>query len=169
MTKAIPTSLAVAFIVACGPSVDDEPHPLGHLEYEYGPWAAPNVGWEAGEWYRSERRIELLPEKNPFLTHTCAILTEEAYDQLESTIAALDPSVDYELAHGDCGWSDSPAHRVHLEGFIHSPFWCDWVCCRDELAWIPTTYFLAANELSEDPIEIPGQQYPIVDVDEPCD
>lgn len=29
-------------------------------------------------------------------------------------------------------------------------------------------YFLATNELSEDPIEIQGQSFPAIDADEPC-
>lgn len=169
MTKAITAFLVAAFVLGCGPSANDEPDRVGHIEYEYGPWTAPNVGWEAGEWYRSGRRIEFWPEKNPYEPHVCAMLTPEAHDQLERTIAALDPSADYELASGECGWSDAPSALVHLEGFAHSPFSCDWLCCRDELARIPSTYFLAANELADDPIEIHGQPYPVIDVDESCD
>jgi hypothetical protein len=97
------------------------------------------------------------------------MLTPEAHSQLERTIAALDPSLDYELAPGECSWQDAPSAFVHLEGFAHSPFWCDSFCCRDELGRIPSTYFLATNELSDDPIEVHGQAYPVVDVDEPCD
>jgi len=160
----------VTSALACGPAVDDEPERIGHLEYDYGYWATWGDGWETGEWYRSGRRIELFPEQNPYLTHLCGTLTDEAYDHLERTIAALDPNVDYALPPGEsCGWSDGPGSRVHLEGFAHSPFLCDWLCCRDELAWIASTYFLAANELSDDPIEVHGQSFPVIDADLPCD
>jgi hypothetical protein len=169
MTKTITAFVVAAFFLGCGPAADDEPDRVGHIEYEYGPWAARGVGWEAGEWYRAGRRIELWPEKNPYEPHVCAMLTPEAYDELERTIAALDPNVDYALADGECSWQDAPSAVIHIEGFTHSPFWCDWVCCREELVLIPSTYFLAANELSDDPIEIHGEAYPVVDVDESCD
>jgi len=169
MTKAITASIVAALIAGCGPSIDEEPERIGHLEYEYWPSVGLNVGREAGEWYRSGRRVEFFPEKNPYLVHVCGMLTHEAYGQLERTIAALDPSADYELAPGECRWYDAPSAVVHLEGFAHSPFFCDAFCCRDELGRIPGTYFLAANELSDDPIEVHGQQYPVIEVDESCD
>jgi hypothetical protein len=49
MTKTITTSLVAACIAGCGPSVDEEPERIGHIEYEYGP-SGPGVGWgEADE------------------------------------------------------------------------------------------------------------------------
>lgn len=169
MTRTTLLVAALASVLACGPEItDDEPQPIGQLELDYGYWATYGDGWETGEWYRSGRRIQLFPEHNPSLEPMCGILTVEAHDRLEQTIAALDPSVDYDLPPGEtCGWSEGPGSRVHLEGFTHSPFSCSWLCCRDELQWIANIYVLAANELSDDPIEVHDQPFPAIEA--PCD
>jgi hypothetical protein len=169
MRTAITASALAVLALACGPSIADEREPLGTLEHEYGPWTGGGHGWASGEWYRLDRRIELVPEQNPYLRPMCGTLTDAAYDELEATIAALDPSVDYPPPADRCGWSEGPSARVHLEGFTHGPFSCDWLCCHDELAWIPSLYFLATNELSEDPIEVHDQPFPVIDIDWPCD
>jgi hypothetical protein len=95
MRTAITASALAVLALACGPSIADEREPLGTLEHEYGPWTGGGHGWASGEWYRLDRRIELVPEQNPYLRPMCGTLTDAAYDELEATIAALDPSVDY--------------------------------------------------------------------------
>lgn len=155
------SALILGFVLGCGPSVDDEPEPLGHLEY----------GSYVGGWYRLEQRIEYVPDPQygSYQSPECAYLTEPAFAQIEATLAALDPTVDYDFHQEDCLWQDDLFTNIYVEGLEHSPFACGMFCCRDELSGISSIYFFAGNELSEHAIEIPSQPFPVIDLDRSCD
>lgn len=162
--KTIALPLVAACALACGPTVrDEEPEPLGALEYEY-------AVWPGGDWYRLERRVEYVPGEAAWDQPKCGFLTERAHGELEAAIAALDPNVDFgDGCRGDdCGYSDCPDAWVHLEGFEHSPFSCDLYCCPDALRTIPWVYFHAANNLAGDVFEIDGEPYVATEPDQPC-
>jgi hypothetical protein len=164
MHKIITLLAVVAFSLACGPTADDQqPEPLGALEYEYH-------GWPGGEWYRLERRVEYVPGEAPWDQPQCGFLTERAHEDLEAAIAALDPSVELgdECYRDDCGYSDCSDAWVHLEGFDHSPFSCDFLCCPAELQTVSWVYFHAANNLSGLVFEIDGEPYAAIEPDQPC-
>ena len=36
---------------------------------------------------------------------------------------------------------------MHLEGFEHSPFACDWDCCHPDLGDIALVYFMVGDNL----------------------
>ncbi len=172
MTMIPPSSILAAVLVGCGPSVDDEPEPVGTLEFSYGfheGWG--HDGYGTGEWYRLGRRVEFIPEQNPYDEWKCGMLTERAYDDIERTIAALDPDVDYdfEAGHEECLWSHSPSAYVHVEGHPYSPFSCDFFCCRDELFMVGLVYFLAHGELAGETWEFDGEPYVATEADEPCE
>ena len=83
MSKAI-IILPLVIASACGPQVDDEEHPPGELVYE-----------DSHErLYRLDRRVEVVYdyESDVGLEGRCGILTDRAHEELESTLAALDPS-----------------------------------------------------------------------------
>jgi hypothetical protein len=154
-------AMIACLAAGCGPSVDDEPEPLGVLEY----------GSYTGGWYRLERRIEFVPDPEyGFNPPQCAYLTEHAYEKIEDTIAALDPTVDYDFgAEGaECLYFDDFG-AVYLEGFEHSPFSCGIFCCRDELARVSSTYLHVWNNLDGEFIEVDGEPYVAVDFDRSCE
>ena len=157
MTKAISVLIIVAFASACGPRVDDEEHPPGELVYE--------DSFE--RLYRLERRVEVIYdfERDDGLEGKCGILTDRAYEELESTLAALDPSVDY--GEHPAGCSPNPA-LVHVDGFEHSPFECSISCCHPDLYWAMVVYNMALNNFDGGYPTIDGEPYVAIEPDQPC-
>ena len=142
--------LAAAIVMGCGPEVtDDADAPPGVLEYEH----------PASAFYRLERRVEIVPLDPVLSRHQCGYMSERAYDDIVTTIDALDPSVDYNLWTG-CLQTSDPQGHVHLEGFEHSPFVCDWDCCHPELIRVALVYFLVENAFV-------GQDFILDDDEEP--
>src|SRR5688572_9256633 len=86
MTRFIVASVLASLAMTCGPEAADEPESPGTLEFEHS----------YARIYRLERRIDIFyvegmaPER-----HACGILSERAFSELEGTLAALDPQVDY--------------------------------------------------------------------------
>jgi hypothetical protein len=154
MTKAITTSLAAAFIVACGPSVDDES--LGTLEYEHS----------AAQFHRHDRRVTMIPLDSMQGSHECGFLTDRAYDDLTTTIDALDPSWNYRILPDGCG----PGERgfIHLEGFAHTPFECEVRCCHSHLEPILVVYSAVEDNFSGVEPIVDGEPYVAIEPEEPC-
>jgi hypothetical protein len=136
MTKLLTGMLALAFIAGCGPAVDDEPEPVGELALEYED--------SRGRLYRLDRRVEVIYdyEREDGLQEKCGFLTDRAYDELESTLAALDPSADDGDHPADC---DTYGALVYIDGFEHSPFECTHECCHRDLVWAAVVYSMILN------------------------
>ena len=106
--------------------------------------------------------------------------SERAYTELEETFAALDPAGNYGCGPEDHGCD--PEILIHVEGFEHSPFACEFpitiagvercehLCCRPGLARAPLIYWLIINSLvwDEDPWVFEGDPYVTIEPDEPC-
>lgn len=159
MRKAIIVSTLATFASACGPHVDDEEHPPGELVYE--------DSYE--RLYRLDRRVEVIfdYEREDRLQGKCGFLTDRAYDDLERTLAVLDPNVDYgydpEIL--EC---EHPGKRVYIEGFDHSPFDCGFECCHPDLHWAAIVYSMSLNNFSGITANIDGEPYVAIEPDLPC-
>jgi hypothetical protein len=96
------------------------------------------------------------------------MLSERAHTELEATLSALDPEADYmyEPDEDAC----PPGARIHIDGFEHSPFECDFMCCTPPLARAALIYWLVATYFSgsKDPLTIDGEPYVAIEPDEPC-
>jgi len=159
--QAIP--LVALLLAACDAERGDgdgEPASLGQLEYAGG----------VNEIYREGHRVEVVVVTEPDHPRACGFLTDRAYDDIEQTIAALDPKVDYDFERGNepCKYSDSPAAEIYIEGFEHSPFSCDSFCCRPELSTVAITYLHVANNLEGTVLEVDGEPYVAIDPEKPC-
>jgi hypothetical protein len=158
--KAIIAATLATLAVACGPEVaaddDDAVAPLGKLEYEL----------PIAQFHRQDRRIDIISTSTIYEQSGCGFLTDRAYDDLTSTIDALDPSVDY--GHADCFNDFSPDGLLHLEGFTHSPFRCNWYCCHPDLVWAATAYFAVASGFYDKDPNINGEIYVALEPDRPC-
>jgi hypothetical protein len=157
MSKAIVASIITAFASACGPRVDDEERPPGELVYE--------DSFE--RLYRLDRRVEVIYdyERQDGLEGKCGILTDRAYDELQSTLAALDPNVDYGEHPTDC----APNHAlVHVEGFEHSPFECGDSCCHRDLFLAVFVYTMIFTNFDGGHPTIDGEPYVAIEPDRPC-
>lgn len=170
MRKVVSASLCALLAVACGPEATDEPEAPGVLEYE-----RPQL-----RLHRLDRRIDafFIRYMGDVEHHECGMLSERAYTELEETLAALDPAVDYGCnpETQDC----NPETLIHIEGFEHSPFACDVPVdiegsddspfCRPELSHAALIYWLIGSyfEGFEDPFVLDGEPYVVVEPDEPC-
>lgn len=152
--KTLGVAVAAAWSASCGPEVDEDT-PLGELVYSD----------TIEEIYRLDRRIEVVAVDPVRGLDGCGYLTDRAYDDLEMTIAALDPSKDYVADPERCEAID----EVYIEGFEHSPFACDWTCCNLDLAPVATVYFAILQTLSDKPPNIEGEDYIALDPGRPCD
>jgi hypothetical protein len=132
MGKPLIRSSIMMFVLACGPEAGDESDIQGKLEYEQ---LHDRV-------YRIDRRIDASFETENGERQECGILTDRAYDELESTLAALDPNVDYGEHPDDC---DVYSALVHVDGFEHSPFECNYACCHADLYWAAVVYSMILN------------------------
>lgn len=156
MKRLVTATAFASLIPSCGPEVAEEPEALGTLEYEHS----------YARIYRSEHRVEIIHVQRETDRHECGILTERAYTELEETLAALDPDVDYgyDSEDQDC----TPGGFIHIEGFEHSPFACDFQCCRRELARAGLIYSLIEYHFDGGTLEFDGEPYVVVEPNEPC-
>jgi hypothetical protein len=175
LANASALGLVASLALGCGPETPAEPEPEapGVLEYEDS----------YSRIYRLGRRVDIFytPYMGAVEHHECGMLSERAYTDLEGTFAALDPAGDY-----GCGPADhecSPEILIHVEGFEHSPFACEFpvtiagvercehLCCRPGLARAPLIYWLIINSLVGDeiPITIDGELYVAIEPDDPCE
>ncbi len=120
-------------------AAEPEPGPVaGFAEYRLDtPESLPESHYEI---YRDGREVrwEWTGRDEP---PRCRVLSEWAYQDIERTIAALDPAGRYDSEDCDSnglGFLAEP--NVYLEGFDHSPFMCSTLCCMSELAPIAWVY-----------------------------
>jgi hypothetical protein len=152
--KMLVVSAAVACAASCGPEVDEDV-PSGELVYADA----------FNEIYRLDRRVEVVAVDPMFGKDGCGFLTDRAYEDLETTIAALDPSKDYVADPEMC----QTFEKVYLEGFEHSPFECVWLCCHPDLLPVAVVYFAILNTLIDKPPSIDGEPYVALEPDRPCE
>jgi hypothetical protein len=151
------TATAFALLaLSCGPEVADEPEALGTLEYEHS----------YARIHRTEQRVEIVHVQRETERRECGILTERAYTELEDTLAALEPDVNY--GHVPEAQDCTPGARIHIEGFEHSPFACDFQCCQRELARAGLIYSLVEYHFDGGTLEFDGEPYVVVEAEEPC-
>jgi hypothetical protein len=157
MGKPFITLAITMFVLACGPEVGEEDDMPGELVYEQPPERL----------YRLDRRIEVIfgYEREDGLEGRCGILTDRAYDELEGTLAALDPSVDYGEHPADC---DVYSALVHIEGFDHSPFECSSSCCHRDLYWAAFVYAMILDNFQGGSPTVDGEPYVAIEPDQPC-
>lgn len=150
------TLLVATFLLACGPEAGEEDDIPGDLVYE-----------QSGErLYRTDRRIDVIfdYERDDGLDGKCGFLTDRAYDDLETTLAALEPSADY--GHGtDC---NSHGALVHIDGFEHSPFDCSYECCHPDLRRAAIVYSVILNNFIGLTPPYDGEPYVAIEPDPPC-
>lgn len=146
----------VLLVAACGPEVDEDAPP-GFLEYEH----------PEARLYRLDRRVDIVPFDLDLRPRECGYLTDRAYYDIVETIDSLDPSVDYNDYL--CRPVYNPKDRVHIEGFEHSPFFCDWNCCHPDLFPISTAYFAFENNfVGLEPV-VNDVPYVALEPDRPCE
>jgi len=153
-------SLAILMLApACGPQAAEEDDVPGELVYEQ----------PSDRVYRLGRRIDVSTEYPGVEDKDwkCGFLTDRAYDDLESTLADLDPSVDYGYDPDvlDCERSDA---LVYIEGFEHSPFECSYECCHTDLYWAAVVYSMIINNFFGGYPIIDGEPYVAIEPDQPC-
>lgn len=159
MSKPIIMSIIAAFALSCGPQAADEQLPPGELVYEE----------RLERLYRLDRRVEVIYdyERDDGVEGKCGILTDRAYEELESTLEALDPASDYGYDPDILDCERSPAW-VHIEGFEHSPFECGFSCCHPDLYSVAFVYTMALNNFIGLVPEINGEPYVAIEPDQPC-
>jgi hypothetical protein len=159
MRKSIAASTIAVLALACGPEASDEDDLPGKLVYEDSYTKV----------YRLDRRIDLVIEQEHGERRECGFLTDRAHDELEATIDALDPGVDYGYDADvlDCNYR--PMAWVHIEGFEHSPFECSWMCCRPELIWVAVVYSMVINNVYGATPIYEGEPYVALEPDRPCE
>lgn len=159
MGKPITTLAITTFVLACGPEAGGEKDIPGRLEYEQ----------RDEQVHRLDRRIDAsfkYPGEDSE-RWKCGVLTDRAYDELEGTLAALDPSVDYGYDPDALG-CDRPDALVHIEGFEHSPFECSYACCQPDLYWAAVVYSMILNNFDGIHPVIEGEPYVAIEPDLPC-
>jgi hypothetical protein len=147
----------LSFVLACGPEAAEEDDIPGKLVYE-----------QLDErLYRLDRRVDVIfdYERQDGLEGKCGFLTDRAYYELESTLEALDPSVDYGEHRPDCTTNGA---LVHIEGFEHSPFACTYDCCHPDLLWAAVVYSMIINNFYSGYPVIDGEPYVAIEPDQPC-
>lgn len=156
VTSKVVAACTLALATACGPEIDEDA-PLGFLEYEH----------PEDQFYRLDRRVDIVPVDPSRSTRECGYLTDRAYYDIVDTIASLDPSVDYN--DYPCRPVYDPKGQVHIEGFEHSPFFCDWDCCHPDLFPISTAYFAFENNfVGIDPV-VNDVPYVALEPGRPCE
>lgn len=164
MGKPLIMSAIVSFTLACGPEAGDGDDIPGKLEYEQ----------QEERLHRLDRRVDVSFEYpgEDRVRWECGLLTDRAYDELEGTLAALDPGVDYGY-DPDVLECERPGALVHIEGFDHSPFECSYACCHSDLHWAAVVYSMILNNFSGiyPTIGIAGDEgepYVAIEPDLPC-
>jgi hypothetical protein len=157
MSRAITMSIIAAFASACSARVNEGERPPGELVYEDS----------LDRLYRLDRRVEVVYdyEREDGLEGKCGIMTDRAFDELESTLVALDPSVDYGEHPADCRPSQA---LVHIDGFEHSPFECGFSCCHRDLFWAVFVYTMSLNNFDGIMPTLEGEPYVAIEPDQPC-
>ena len=153
LTKALIVA-AAAWAASCRPEVDED-MPPGELVYSDA----------FSEIYRLDRRVEVVAVDPMFGQTGCGYLTDRAYEDIETTIAALDSSKDYVTDPDDCRTSE----LVYIEGFEHSPFECVWLCCHPDLVPIAVVYLAIFETLYGNPPNFDGEIYVALEPDRPCE
>jgi len=145
--------------LGCGPEAPvDDMEPPGELVYEH----------PVSAFYRLDRRVEVVALDPNLSRDGCGYLTDRAYDDLERTVAALDPSADYDEGVG-CFEQAEPKGLLYLEGFEHSPFLCDGDCCHADLGRIALVYSMVENNLVGLEPVVDGEPYVALEPDQPCE
>ncbi|MCX4241336.1 hypothetical protein [Paraliomyxa miuraensis] len=153
-------SIAIALTLGCGPESGDGDELSGTLEYERP---------DEQRIYRQGRRVDILLEEEQGTRRECGALTDRALGDIEGTISELDPSVDYDH-DPDVLECDRPGAWIHIEGFEHSPFECSWECCQPELMPAAVAYLMiVTNVRYSTPVEVDGEPYVAVELDEQCE
>ncbi len=117
-TRGISSIVAFALVggLGCEGSTDDPA--LGDLVYS-GP---------SGGLYRLDRRVEYVAQGSESPPSPgCGYLTERADVEIDQSLKELDPEADYAIDEAACErwWGqDATSTRLHIEGFVHSPFIC---------------------------------------------
>jgi hypothetical protein len=169
MRRFISATLGASVALGCGPEAPAEPEAPGVLEYEDSDTRI----------YRLGRRVDIFYTEymSAVEHHECGMLTDRAYSELEDTFAALDPAGDYGCRPEDYSNDCSPEILVHVEGFEHSPFACEYpitiagiercehLCCRPGLARAPLIYWLIINALVWDEEYTLGEAEPYVAIE----
>jgi hypothetical protein len=153
-TKALITVVAAACAASCGPEVDEDV-PSGELVYADA----------FNEIYRLDRRVEVVAVDPMLGKDGCGFLTDRAYDDLETTIVALDPSKNYVTDPDHC----ETLELVYIEGFEHSPFECVWLCCHPDLVRVALVYLAVFSNLSSQEPVIDGEPYVALEPNRPCE
>jgi hypothetical protein len=156
MRKPVLMFAMLTFGLACGPEEGDEGDVPGDLVYEQ----------LYNHMYRQDRRIDVIKElpREDAERRECGFLTDRAYDDLESTLAALEPSADYAP---DAGCSTYGA-LVHVDGFEHSPFECSYECCHPDLRRAAIVYSVILNNFIGLMPPYDGEPYAAIEPDPPC-
>ncbi len=158
MGKPLITLAIMTFALACAPRADDEDDTPGKLEYEQSDERL----------HRLDRRIDVITQipGEESERRECGLLTDRAYDDLESTLAALDPTVDYGDHPEDC---HTYGALVHVDGFEYSPFECNYACCHPDLGWAAFVYTMILNNFDGGYPTIDGEPYVAIELDQPCE
>lgn len=146
--------LAIAIVAGCGPESGGDDDPPGKLEYE-DPYT---------QYYRLDRRVDMVGVDPEVDRSGCGFLTDRAYDDLVGTLETLDPNAEYD-------WSEcesNPNGLLYLEGFTHSPFPCSWYCAHPDLLPIAVVYFAVGGNLYDEGPSINGEIYVALEPDMPC-
>lgn len=153
-TKALIIIAAAALTASCGPDADEDA-PAGELVYADA----------FMEIYRLDRRMEVVAVDPQFGRDGCGFLTDRAYEDIETTVQALDPSKDYVADPERC----QALEKIYVEGFEHSPFECYWLCCHPDMLPIASVYFAILNTVVDKPPSINGEIYVALEPDRPCE
>jgi hypothetical protein len=154
LSKVFITIMAAALAACCGPDVEEDVPP-GELVYADA----------FKEIYRLDRRVEVVAVDPHFVAEGCGYLTDRAYEDIEATVEALDPSKDYVADPEMC----QALERIYIEGFEHSPFECYWMCCHPDLVPIALAYFAIFETLYGQPPRINDEIYVALEPDRPCE
>ena len=158
--RALGLAVALALLQGCGPKVsheDEATDPPGVLEYET----------PVAQYFRQDRRVEVVA-LDPILGRDgCGYLTDRAYDDLVGTIEGLDPTSDYDWP--DCLPADDRKSLVHLDRFEHSPFVCGWDCCHPDLLRVALVYFIVGSNLVGQRPVVDDEPYVALEPDHPCE
>lgn len=148
-----------SLVASCGPEAVGEPVLRGTLEFEHS----------YARIYREGQRVDIVLVEQGGERSECGILSERAYRELEDTLADLDPRMDYGYDPRLDECIEPPGAEIHIEGFEHSPFSCDFLCCRRELARAALIYMLLETYFSDGEVLVfDGEPYVVVERDEPC-
>lgn len=156
MRKPIITLVIMTFLIACGPEAGEEDDIPGELEYEQ----------IYNRVYRLDRRIDVIKELpgEDIERRECGFLTQRAHDDLENTLAALEPSADYDPD----AMCNTHGALVHIDGFEHSPFDCTYECCHPDLIRAAIVYHVILNNFIGLMPPYDGEPYVAIEPDQPC-